>query len=523
VPFYQNISMRALIIGTALALNLSFVHAGPVIVPGWGSPVFQDNFSGSAISTSVWEVANRANAANGEAQYYHPSQVSVSNDALHLRADIDPTYSHGKPYNSGLVRTWQEWSHGRFEVRAKLPTGQGFWPAIWLLPRHANWPSGGEIDIMEARGDLPYGVSSALHYGWDYSSRQYRSEWYEGGANFQADFHDYTVEWEVGTVRFYVDGVEHMRLYEPDVSIPSTPKSLILNLAVGGNYSGYPDASTPFPTNFDIDYVRVWQRPEPSPPPASLIVDAGFENSGGGMNAWEVFGNSINNVLSDYGTPLDGERSLKLFGQFNGQTSVSGAFQSVAIEGGSHIIAGAHALTRSEDSIADTGNRVEMKLEFYSQAGAAYGSQYFLGESLVTLADGNSPEDAWSYLQINELAPLAAVEARLAFVFIQPQTNDGGSVFIDSVTLFANAAGDFDGDGDIDGRDFLVWQLGGSPNPFSATDLAAWQTNYGTANLNKFSTAIPEPAGFTLMCLVALGAIIGRSTQACCLPTRISA
>lgn len=513
MPVCQKYFFQALILCLlAIVANqgLQCAQAGPVIVPGWGSPVFQENFAGSGINTGVWEVAHRANEANGEAQYYHPNQVSVGNDLLHLRADLDPSYTYGKPYLSGLVRTWQEWSHGRFEVRAKLPHGQGFWPAIWLLPRHASWPAGGEIDIMEARGDLPYGMSSALHWGWDFNSRQYRSEWYESGANFQADFHDYAVEWEVGTVRFYVDGVEHMRLYEPDVGIPSTPKSLILNLAVGGNYSGYPNQTTPFPSEFEVDYVRVWQRPTPSAPPTSLIADPGFEEAGGSLANWGVFGSSINNVLSDYGTPLDGERSLKLFGQFNGQTNVSGAYQSVPITGGSHIVAGAHALTRSEDSIADTLNVVEMKLEFYSEFGAPYGSQYFLGESIITLANGESPEDAWSYRQINESAPLNAVEARLAFVFVQPSSYDGGSVFIDSVTLFAQTAGDFDGDGNVNGRDFLMWQRGGSPNPHSTTDLQLWQANYSISALQAVPLGVPEPTGLMLLLVSTLIVAVHR-------------
>lgn len=505
MPVSPKLYVHALVLSLLTAVTNQTIQAGPVIVPGWGSPIFEENFNGSGINSGIWEVAHRGNEANGEAQYYHPSQVSIGSGTLNLRADVDPNYTYGKPYLSGLVRTWQEWSHGRFEVRAKLPHGQGFWPAIWLLPRHASWPAGGEIDIMEARGDLPYGMSSALHWGWDFNSRQYRSEWYESGANFQADFHDYAVEWEVGTVRFYVDGVEHMRLYEPDVGIPSTPKSLILNLAVGGNYSGYPDQTTPFPSKFEVDYVRVWQRPTASPPPLSLIADAGFEEAGGSLANWEVFGSIINNVLSDFGTPLDGERSLKLFGQFNGQTNYSGAYQSVPITGGSHIIAGAHALTRSEDSIVSTNNTVEMKLEFYSQLGAAYGSQHFLGESIVTLAHGDSPEDVWSYMQINESAPLNAVEARLAFVFVQPSTYDGGAVFIDSVTLFAYRAGDFNGDNEVDGHDFLLWQRGASPNPYSTSDLQLWQSNYGTGSVQAESLSVPEP---TAAILFAVGGLL---------------
>jgi beta-glucanase (GH16 family) len=414
-----------------------------VIAPGWGYPVFQDTFDGGSINQGAWEVANWAGSNNNELQYYHPNQVAVSGGSLRLRADRDPNWSFGREYNSGLVRTWQEWSHGRFEVRAKVPNGTGFWPAIWLLPRNASWPAGGEIDIMEARGDLPWRISSAVHWGWDVASHQYVSQAYESGANFQAGYHIYAAEWEPGTVRFYVDGVQHMTVYEPAVGIPWTPKSIVLNLAVGGNYSGNPDWTTPFPAWFDIDYVRVWQRQATPPPPVSLLVDAGFEDDNGAMNAWNRFGDSIGNVFSDWGTPLDGERSLKMYGQFSGSENYSGASQNVAIRGGQRFVASCEALTRSEDSIAGTANEALLKVEFYSEAGAAYGSPQFLGESEIVIADAGSPEDTWSRSELTGVAPNGAVEARVTLLFRQPASNPGGSVFVDSVafaTTSCNAA-----------------------------------------------------------------------------------
>jgi len=460
-----------------------------VIVPGWGYPVFQDNFDSWSVNQSVWEVANWPGSNNNEAQYYHPNQVSVWGGALHIRADRDPNWSFGREYNSGLVRTWQEWSYGRVEVRAKLPYGRGFWPAIWLLPRTAPWPAGGEIDIMEARGDLPWRISSALHWGWDAASRQYVSEIYESGANFQEGYHVYAVEWDIGTVGFFVDGVEHMRLYEPAVGIPGTPKSIVLNLAVGGDYSGYPDWTTPFPAGFDIDYVRVWQRSEPTPPPTSLIGDPGFEDADGALAQWSRFGNVIDNVISDWGTPLDGVRSLKMFGQFNGQENVSGALQNVPINGGERFTAGAYALTRSEDSIAGTANEAIMKVEFYSLAGAAYGSEHFLGEAATVVADWSAPEDTWSYSELTGIAPSTAVEARVTFVFKQPASSPGGAVFIDSVTFDTIAClADTNADGVLSPADFSAWiaafnamapacdqNADGSCTP---ADFSAWIANY---------------------------------------------
>ena len=437
----------------AIALIATTAHAGPVIAPGWGAPIFEDNFDGNTVNQGVWQIADWAGANNNESQYYHPNQVSQQNGSLVLRADRDPGWSFGREFNSGLVRSWQEWSHGRFEVRARVPNGQGFWPAIWLLPRGATWPAGGEIDIMEARGDLPYRISSAVHWGWDVNNHQYVSQAYESGANFQQGYHDYAVEWEVGTVRFYVDGVMHYQLFEPAIGIPSTPKSIVLNLAVGGDYSGYPDWTTPFPASFDIDYVRVWQRPEIIAPPTSRITDPGFEDSA--LTDWQTFGNTIDNVASDWGTPRDGQRSLKIYGQFDGAENYSGAFQNIAVNGPNggqvRFTASAHALTRSEDSIARTPNDVLLKVEFYSEAGAEYGSPAFISETEVTIADASSPEDTWTPSQLEGIAPRNAVEARVAVVFRQPASNPGGSIFVDSVTFETVCAADLTTDGTSNG------------------------------------------------------------------------
>ena len=467
----------------AVPLAPSLASAGPVIAPGWGYPVFQDNFDGGSINQGFWQLADWAGSNNNEQQYYHPGQVSVWGGSLHLRADRDPGWSFGREFNSGLVRTWQEWSYGRFEVRAKLPYGRGFWPAIWLLPRNASWPAGGEIDIMEARGDLPWRMSSALHWGWDVASHQYVSQAYESGANFQAGYHTYAVEWDVGTVGFFVDGVEHYRLYEPAVGIPGTAKSIVLNLAVGGDYPGPPDWTTPFPAGFDIDYVRVWQRSEPTPPPSSMVIDPGFENADGAMAAWPRFGNVIDNVISDWGTPLDGVRSLKMFGQFNGQANSSGTLQNFTINAGERFLASAHALTRSEDSIAGTGNTVLMKVEFYSQPGAVYGSSSFLGETVAVLADASSPEDTWSRAEATGIAPSGAVEARLVFVFQQPASNPSGAVFVDSAIFSVTpCAADITRDGLLN-----FFDVAGFMSQYSSQDPAADLNSDGVLNFFDIS------------------------------------
>ncbi len=449
-----------LVLSAASMLNAGQAMAQVVIVPGWGAPVFEEQFEGGSVDAGRWQVADWPASNNGELQYYHPGQVSVSDGSLKLTANRDWNWTFGREWNSGNIRTWEEWSYGRVEVRARVPWGRGFWPAIWLLPRTAPWPAGGELDIMEARGDLPWRISSAVHWGWDVANHQYVSQAYESGANFQDGYHVYAMEWDVGTVGFFVDGVEHMRVYEPAVGIPGTPKSIVLNLAVGGNYPGYPDGSTPDTGVFEIDYVRVWQRPEYIAPPVSLIRDPGFEEGGGSLDEWERFGNANDNVISDWGTPLDGERSLKLFGQFDGQENFSGVLQNHAVTGGERFTAAAQALTRSEDSIAGTTNRAFLKVEFYSEAGAAYGSPAFLGEAQRMIASGFSPEDTWVPSELSGVVPGDAVEARVAIVFTQPASNPGGSVFVDSVTLdMTPCPADTNADGLVTPADFNAWIL----------------------------------------------------------------
>ncbi|MEO1584395.1 MAG: glycoside hydrolase family 16 protein [Planctomycetota bacterium] len=430
------------------------------LVPGWGAPVFEENFDGNGINYGVWQVADWPANNNGELQYYHPNQVRVNNGALSLHADRDWNWSFGREWNSGNIRTWQEWSYGRVEVRARVPWGRGFWPAIWLLPRTAPWPAGGELDIMEARGDLPWRVSSAVHWGWDEPNHRYVSQAFESGANFQDGYHTYAMEWDVGTVAFFVDGVEHMRVYEPAVGIPGTPKSIVLNLAVGGNYPGYPDGSTPNNAQFDVDYVRVWQRPEYVAPPVSRIKDPGFESNDGALLDWERFGNTNDNVISDFGTPRDGARSLKLFGQFDGAENYSGALQNIPITGRERFTATAFALTRSEDAISGTANEALMKVEFYSEPGAEYGSPAFITEYETVIADAASPTDTWSAFELEGMAPRDAVEARVTLLFKQDASNPGGSVFVDSVTFNTTICrADANNDGMLSPADFTAWIL----------------------------------------------------------------
>jgi beta-glucanase (GH16 family) len=161
-------------------------------------------------------------------------------------------------------------AYGRFEARIKLPAGQGIWPAFWMLGENissAGWPKCGEIDIMENVGKEPGINHGSLHgpSSTNATSDQTATITLPAGQKLSDDFHIYAVEWEPDAVRFYLDS----NLYAT-FTAPQWPASgtwvfdhrffLILNVAVGGDWPGSPDAATVFPQRMFVDYVRVYKR-----------------------------------------------------------------------------------------------------------------------------------------------------------------------------------------------------------------------------------------------------------------------
>ncbi len=470
-------------------------------LPGWDL-VWNDEFDASGVDTAAWELLDRKNSFNNEKQYYRPEQISTDNGNLRITATDVPL--DGKDYRSGRLWTRDQWTYGRFEARINLPTTQGLWPAFWLNSRVANWPTGGEIDIMENRGSEPYRTSSAYHWGSSVSAHQFTSDPYTatvGGnpVNFHDGFHTYAAEWEPEEIRFYVDGNLHFTVTDTTAPIHSTPKSVILNLAVGGNFGGDPDATTVFPQHLDVDYVRVWQRPGAIP---VSTINSSFETQ---YDAWSRFNNSNNNVVVSSQVAAQGSRSLKLSGRSTGSFNFSGATQSIPITGGTKLRANVESLVRSSDSIVGTGNYAKIKLEYYSQFGASHSSADFLGETELRLADTTSPEDVWVGHELLDASPSNAVEARMTFIFLQPGLEDG-SVYFDNALLEALPSADFNLSGSVDGSDLVQWQnnyaTGGASTSDAdydgdtdGADFLAWQRQLeaGTATASASSTIVPEP------------------------------
>jgi beta-glucanase (GH16 family) len=260
---YFPIMKTTLFILLCLSLFLS-VHADPPAGKSWVA-TFTDDFSGSALDTTVWNRAYRWGGAaghtlsgNGELEWYADDAFELSGGTLRIRADKHDTTYNGVtyPYTSGVITSLSHFSqkYGYFEMRTKIPSGKGFWPAFWLLADEPVWPP--EIDIFEILGHEP--AVDYMTYHWSQFGVHHGSGTSWTGPDLSLDFHVYGLEWFRGTLVWTVDGVERRRLNSS--WLPNDgPMYIIVNLAVGGTWPGSPDVNTVFPAYMDVDYVKAWQ------------------------------------------------------------------------------------------------------------------------------------------------------------------------------------------------------------------------------------------------------------------------
>lgn len=217
--------------------------------------VFSDEFNNDVLDTGTWKTAfpwGRDRRSVGELQRYTPEAVALGQGNLQIIARRASRERYA--YTSGLISSHASFSQefGRFEMRARLPRGQGLWPAFWLLPARHAWPP--EIDVFEALGDEPETVYLTAHWRIDGAHRERMTSF--TGPDFSANYHIFAVEWTRHDLVWFVDGVKR---YEVRGRSPRGPMYLLANLAVGGAWPGAPDASTPFPAVFAIDYIRVYE------------------------------------------------------------------------------------------------------------------------------------------------------------------------------------------------------------------------------------------------------------------------
>ncbi len=278
--------------------------------------VWNDEFDGTSIDANKWRhEVNCAGGGNNEKQCYTDSDENsfVADGMLHIVAKPAQEGSE-KPYTSARLNTRYkaDFKYGRFEMRAKLPAGQGAWPAFWMMPTdevYGGWPRSGEIDIVEsvnlkastAEGQAEAHVHGTLHYGreWPNNASSGKAYLLPDGMNPADDFHDYVIEWQEGEIRWYVDNYLYATQRQSEVRYNSKDEAvglahkgwfteyfdqvtgelktfwtsapydqqfyMILNFAVGGDWPenvneiGIDEAAFANGNSFEIDYVRVYE------------------------------------------------------------------------------------------------------------------------------------------------------------------------------------------------------------------------------------------------------------------------
>ena len=236
--------------------------------------VWSDEFEGEAgqlPDPSMWTFdigTGEGGWGNQELQYYTNNPQNVSTDGTgNLVITARNQSFGGQPFTSARIKTQGlfDQAYGRVEARLITPYGPGIWPAFWMLGSNideVSWPQCGEIDIMELRGQEPNIIHGSLH-GPGYSAGAAVTKKYVlSNDRFDSGYRVYAIEWTEDKIDFFVDDFLYQRINKEDVPgewVFNQPFFIIMNIAVGGTFVGFPTSQTPYPQRMIIDYVRVYQ------------------------------------------------------------------------------------------------------------------------------------------------------------------------------------------------------------------------------------------------------------------------
>jgi beta-glucanase (GH16 family) len=260
--------------GQASGLVSAAPHHGGDWVLTWSDEFTGPN--GSSPDPTKWVMESGGNGwGNEELEYYtsRPENLHLENGNLVIEAvkeDFKGSDGVKRRYTSARLTTKERFTqtYGRFEARIQIPSGQGVWPAFWLLGADfpaVGWPACGEIDVMENVDVDKSRIHGSIH-GPGYSAKQSLTNSFTlPHGKFNDTFHVFAVEWEPRVIRFYVDDQLYATRTPADLPngaqwVFDHPFFIILNLAVGGNLPASPDTSTKFPQRMLVDYVRVYSR-----------------------------------------------------------------------------------------------------------------------------------------------------------------------------------------------------------------------------------------------------------------------
>lgn len=293
-------SARSILLVTSLVfvllLFISSLWAAPPSGSGYAL-IWADEFTGNSLDLMKWDYNYLWGNTHNHSAYMDPSQVKVANSILTLQAVAQrhpnaqdfthPQFGYqAMNYTSGAVHTANKFrvTHGYIEARMKMPNVQGSWPAFWML--RSGWPP--EIDIMEfvlsanPPNNSVYRHHGYYHYTGSSGPASFGSAWNES-VDLTADFHTYGIEWTSDTLTFYFDGQVKGSWTNASALSQAYDMYLILNLAIGG-WAGTPAPDSAFPADFQIDWVRVWQkRPDGASTTSTWNIDGG--------GSWDSSGN----------------------------------------------------------------------------------------------------------------------------------------------------------------------------------------------------------------------------------------
>lgn len=393
--------------------------------PGW-KLVWHDDFN--TLDESKWDIP--------EAPQYHLPKVENGQLVVEPRSGTGVTTNRLGPMVSKHAQRF-----GRWEVRTKFPAAPDLNTAIRLLP-DGPWPDAGDIGIATFDSSVPSVSSSDFHWGaaqpfaHDTRSIPQRSSVGESLVLFSKGFHTYAVEWTHDQLRFYVDDVYHTVFYSDEVGdfLPKLTKPMRLTFAIEPREA----ASTARDHSYQllVDWVRVYK---PSNAQRRHLKNGNFEEAGGSLAGWHVFGNQMvaePNVAPTRDKSRNGSWVLRLAGQASNAENYSGIYQGIDVNAGESVRASLKTFVPVASPLTKSPNRVTMKIEFYRNPGDYFGGPAMLSFKEIVVADNSSVKGTWQEHALAVEAPADSVEARLSIVFNQREA-DGSFVDIDDVKFSA--------------------------------------------------------------------------------------
>jgi hypothetical protein len=261
--------------GTGTIINENLLYF-PVDNTGYSTPntypgkslVWSDEFDGATINPTTWTFETGGGGwGNAELETYTSKSQnafqSKGNLIIEARKEVSGIYTSARM----ITKNKKVFTYGRIDVRAKLPTTKGMWPAIWMLGNNIDqvgWPACGEMDIMELVGLEPNKVHGTLHWGATPTLHSSKEAGYAlSTGTFDQQFHVYSMLWVKDQVQIYIDDILYNTITTSNTAGSAYPFNsdffFILNVAVGGTWPGPPDVTTNFPQRMVVDYVRVFQ------------------------------------------------------------------------------------------------------------------------------------------------------------------------------------------------------------------------------------------------------------------------